>query len=315
MSSLKYEVELITPEEKERLFELNLKRYLYTKKANIYGCCIKLLTELEDVKNLWEENFYTMDENVRSHGRLIVLREEEGQLGVKYDPYTNTAFLTNVDYYGWVKSITLSVAGDVLEDEHGIYSVHGAAIDVEGTGVSIIAPPKTGKTTHSWGLLRLKGARLVTDDWYFVRIYEQGPLAFGSEKNCYVEADIGSIWKEYEGLVKKVRFDERGRAVVNVRWVVGSGGVIPMTTLRKIIMLKRDRNDPKVIRKLSPEGALDYLLVNDFCNPHQLVRDQRKLQLRKDFFKRLFKLTDVYLVNTVEPPQETNRQIVNVIKK
>ncbi|GAG83370.1 unnamed protein product, partial [marine sediment metagenome] len=140
MSSLKYEVELITPEEKERLFELNLKRYLYTKKANIYGCCIKLLTELEDVKNLWEENFYTMDENVRSHGRLIVLREEEGQLGVKYDPYTNTAFLTNVDYYGWIKSITLSVAGDVLEDEHGIYSVHGAAIDVEGTGVSIIAP-------------------------------------------------------------------------------------------------------------------------------------------------------------------------------
>ncbi|GAI00966.1 unnamed protein product, partial [marine sediment metagenome] len=212
-------------------------------------------------------------------------------------------------------SITLSVAGDVLEDEHGIYSVHGAAIDVEGTGVSIIAPPKTGKTTHSWGLLRLKGARLVTDDWYFVRIYEQGPLAFGSEKNCYVEADIGSIWKEYEGLVKKVRFDERGRAVVNVRWVVGSGGVIPMTTLRKIIMLKRDRDDPKVIRKLSPEEALDYLLVNDFCNPHQLVRDQRKLQLRKDFFKRLFKLTDVYLVNTVEPPQETNRQIVNVIKK
>ncbi len=315
MSSLKYEVKLITPEEKERLFELNLKRYLYTKKANIYGCCIKLLTELEDVKNLWEENFYTMDENVRSHGRLIVLREEEGQLGVKYDPYTNTAFLTNVDYYGWVKSITLSVAGDVLEDEHGIYSVHGAAIDVEGMGVSIIAPPKTGKTTHSWGLLRLKGARLVTDDWYFVRIYEQGPLAFGSEKNCYVEADIGSIWKEYEELVKKVRFDERGRAIVNVRWIVGSGGVIPMTTLRKIIMLKRDRDDSRVIRKLSPEEALDYLLVNDFCNPHQLVRDQRKLQLRKDFFKRLFKLTDVYLVNTVEPPQETNRQIVNVIKK
>jgi len=160
----------------------------------------------------------------------------------------------------------------------------------------------------------LKGARLVTDDWYFVRIYEQGPLAFGSEKNCYVEADIGSIWKEYEGLVKKVRFDERGRAVVNVRWVVGSGGVIPMTTLRKIIMLKRDRDDSRVIRKLSPEEALDYLLVNDFCNPHQLVKDQRKLQLRKDFFKRLFKLTEVYLVNTVEPPQETNRQIVNIIK-
>lgn len=314
VSSLKYEVKLITPGEKEDLFNLNLKRYLYTKKANIYGCCIKLLTELEDVKDLWEENFYTMDENIRSHGRLIVLKEEGGQLDVKYDPYTNTAFLTNVDYYGWIKSIALAVTGDIMEDEHGIYSVHGAAIDVEGTGVSIIAPPGTGKTTHSWGLLRLKGARLVTDDWYFVRMYEQGPLAFGSEKNCYVEADIGKIWSEYEGVLEKARFDQRGRAVVNVRWAVGAGGVIPMTTIRKIIMLKRDAADPRVIRKLTTEEALDYLITHDFCNPHQLVRDERKLRLRKDFFKRLFDVTDVYLVNTVEPPHETHRQIVNVIK-
>jgi hypothetical protein len=314
VSFLYYEVKLITPEEKEELFNLNLKRYLYTRKANIYGCCIKLLTELENVKDLWEENFYTMDENIRSHGRLIVLKEEGGQLNVKYDPYTKTAFLTNVDYYGWIKSIALAVAGDVMEDEHGIYPVHGATIDVEGTGVSIIAPPGTGKTTHSWGLLRLKGARLVTDDWYFVRMYEQGPLAFGSEKNCYVEADIGKIWGEYEGVLEKAHFDQRGRAVVNVRWIVGGGGVIPMTTLRKIIMLKRDAADPTVIRKLTAEEALDYLIANDFCNPHQLVRNERKLRLRKDFFKRLFDLTDVHLVNTVEPPHETNRQIVNAIK-
>jgi hypothetical protein len=311
---LYYEVKLITPEEKENLFNLNLKRYLYTRKANIYGCCIKLLTELENVKDLWEENFYTMDENIRSHGRLIVLKEEGTPLDVKYDPYTNTAFLTNVDYYGWVKSIALAVAGDVMEDEHGIYPVHGAAIDVGGTGVSIIAPPGTGKTTHSWGLLRLKGSRLVTDDWYFVRMYEQGPLAFGSEKNCYVEADIGKIWDEYEGILEKAHFDQRGRAIVNVRWAVGSGGVIPMTTLRKIIMLKRDRADPMVIRKLTAEEGLDYLLANDFCNPHQLVRNERKLRLRKDFFNRLFDVTNVYLVNTVGPPQETNRQIVNAIK-
>jgi hypothetical protein len=310
---LNYVVKLITPREKEDLFNQNLKRYLYTKKANIYGCCIKLLTDLENVKDLWEENFYTMDENIRSHGRLIVLREEGAPLEVKYDPYTNTAFLTNVDYYGWVKSIALAVAGDVMEDEHGIYPVHGAAIDVAGVGVSIIAPPGTGKTTHSWGLLRLKGARLVTDDWYFVRLYEQGPLAFGSEKNCYVEADLGKIWGEYEGLLERAQFDPRGRAIVNVRWAVGLGGVIPMTTLRKIILLKRDRGDSTVIRKLTAEEALEYLLANDFCNPHQLVRDERKLRLRKEFFKRLFELTDIYLANTVESPLEVHRQIAGAI--
>jgi len=312
--SLGYQVQLITPDEKTRLFDLNLRRYLYTKKANIYGCCIKLLTELEDVKDRWEDNFYTMDENIRSHGRVVVLEEKDRPLEVKYDPYTNTAFLTNVDYYGWIKSIALAVAGDVLEDEHEIYPVHGAAIDVDGTGVSIIAPSGTGKTTHSWGLLREKRARLVTDDWYFVRMYEQGPLAFGSEKNCYVEADIGKIWKEYEGLLERAHFDKRGRAIVNVRWAVGSGGVIPMTSLRKIILLKREKDDPKIIEKLDADEALEYMIANDFCNPHQLVRDRRKFQLRKDFFRKLFEVTEVYLVNTVKSPVETNIQIVKAIK-
>jgi hypothetical protein len=308
-----YQVELISPSEKERLFELYSTRYLYTKKANIYGCCIKLLTELEDVKDMWEENFYTADENIRSHGRLVVLREEGQPMSVRYDPYTNTAFLINVDYYGWVKSIALAVAGDILEDEHGIYSVHGAAVDVGGTGVSIIAPPKTGKTTHSWGLLRLRGARLITDDWYFVRLYEQGAVAFGSEKNCYVEADIGRIWKEYEGILERATFDQRGRAIVNVRWAVGSGGVIPMTTLRKIIMLKREESDPVISRRLTVDEAMDYLVKNDFCNPHQLVKDERKLRIRKRFFERLFGLTEVYLVNTVKPPLETHAEIAGIV--
>jgi serine kinase of HPr protein (carbohydrate metabolism regulator) len=60
--------------------------------------------------------------------------------------------------------------------------VHGAAIDINGNGISIIAPSKTGKTTHSWGLLRLPNGRLVSDDWYFVRLSSREPLAFGSEK-------------------------------------------------------------------------------------------------------------------------------------
>ena len=309
----RYSVELITPEKKTELIGRYADRYLYTRKANIYGCCIKLLTELEDVKERWDDNFYTADENMRSHGRLIVLKDKSGKLDVKYDPYTKTAFLTNVDYYGWIKSIALALAGDILEDEHGIYSVHGAAIDVNGVGVSLIAPPGTGKTTHSWGLLRLPGARLVTDDWFFVRLFDRGPQAFGSEKNCYVEADIGKIWGEYGKLIEKVRFDQKGRAIVNVRWIVGRGGVIPMTTLRKIILLKREAADKKVVRKISPGEGLEYLVAHDFCNPHQLVRDERKKKLRKNFFKRLFEQTEVYLVNTVKPPLETHRAIAKLV--
>ena len=308
-----YSVQLISPQEKETLCEQYKDRLLYTNKAEIYGCCIKLSTELEYVKDEWENNFFTMGENTRSHGRLIVLQEPNQPMTIKYEPYTKTAFLINVDYYGWIKSIALAVAGDILEDEHQIYSVHGAAIDVDCTGVSIIAPSGTGKTTHSWGLLRLPNGRLVSDDWYFVRLSSREPLAFGSEKNCYIEADIGKIWNEYERLVDKAKFDQKGRAVVNVRWIVGAGGVIPMTTMKKIILLKRDPQDKNIVTALNAEGALQYLLAHDFCNPHQLVKDQRKTELRKNFFKNYFAQTEVYLVNTTGTPQQTQTEIRQIV--
>lgn len=310
-----YTVKLISVEEKDRLYAKYKEKYLYTRKASIYGCCIKLLTNVEYDKERWEDSFYSMSEDTRSHGRLIVLEEKGEKLSVKYDPYTKTAFLSNVDYYGWVKSLALAVAGDVLEDEHNIYSVHGASIDVRGKGVSIIAPPGTGKTTHSWGLLSMKGARLVGDDWYFVRLSSREPLAFGSEKNSYIEADIGKIWGEYEKLVENVHFDPQGRAVVNVRWIVGSGGVIPMTTIQEIILLKREPGNKDVVTQLNAKEALQYLTSNNFFNPHQLVTDERKLKLRKDFFRQYLKQTSVHLVNTVLSPRETQRRIREIIKE
>jgi len=309
-----YKVQLIDVREKDRLYQKDEKKYLFTRKASIYGCCIKLLTDVEYVKDRWEDNFYSMSEDTRSHGRLIVLKQAGKRMTVKYDPYTKTAFLRNVDYYGWVKSLALAVAGDVLEDEHGIYSVHGAAIDVGGKGVSFIAPPGTGKTTHSWGLLGLKNARLVSDDWYFVRLSSREPLAFGSEKESYIEADLGKIWGQYEKLVERVHFDPQGRAVVNVRWIVGNGGVIPMTTMQEIILLKRDPKDRKIVTRLTEKEALQYMLANNFCNPHQLVADQRKLELRKDFFRRYFEQTSIHMVNTTTPPQKTQRRIREIIK-
>jgi len=262
---------------------------------------------------MWEDNFYSADETIRSHGRLIVISKPDEPLTVKYDPYTKTVFLVNVDYYGWVKSIGLAVVGDVLEDEHKIYSVHGAAIDIGGVGVTIIAPSGTGKTTHSWGLLRTPNARLISDDWYYVRLSTREPLAFGSEKNNYIQADIGKIWNEYERLVDKARFDSRGRAVVNVRWIVGNGGVIPLGTLHKIILLKRDSSDPRIVTPLTIDDALQYLLEHNFCNPHQLVNNERKLALRTDFFQRLLDKTDVHLVNTTASPQETQQAIRTIL--
>jgi hypothetical protein len=79
--------------------------------------------------------------------------------------------------------------------------------------------------------------------------------------------------------------------------------------MKKIILLKRDPHDKNIVTKLNTDDALQYLLANDFCNPHQLVRDNRKIELRKDFFRRYFEQTDVYLVNTTGTPQATQTEI------
>jgi len=313
--SQRYLVEQISIGKRDALFEEYKDRFLYEKKANIYGICIKLITDDVFIKDMWEENFFTMSENIRSHGRLLVTRDENKTLHVLYDEQSRTAILINIDYYGWVKSLALSVAGDVLEDDHQIYSVHGACVDLNGQGICLIAPPDTGKTTHTYGLLRLEDARAVSDDWFFVRLYEgEDAVAFGSEKNFYIRADIAKIWDEYKKLLKGVKFDNKGRAVVNVRWVVGKGNIRPLVTLNKTIILKRDPGDPKIAQKMSGKDAVEYIMGHNYCNPHWLVVSDYKNQIRKAFFSKLFDLTDVYIVNTVESPLEVHEEIKKIAK-
>ena len=256
-----------------------------------------------------------MSAHVRSHGRIIVTNDENEGQRVLYEPLSKTAFLINIDYYGWVKSVALSVASDILEDSHGINSVHGACVDIDGKGVCLIAPSGTGKTTHTYGLLRIKGVRVVSDDWFFVRLLEEQAIAFASEKNFYIQADIAESWGEYQRLVKKAEFDSKGRAVVNVRWIVGKGKILPMTTLKKAILLKRDPEDRSILNKLSAEEASRYIEAVDFCNPHMLVKDERKSNLRRNFFKRLFNsLEEIYIVNTANPLNQTHKAIREVLE-
>lgn len=309
-----YSVTLISTSEMEKLYVEFSKRPFYHSKAEIYGVCVKLYTEDRVMIDMWEDNFYSMSDNVRSHARLICIEDESYGLEVLYDRTTNTAFLFNFDYYGWVKSIALAIASDILEDSHGIYWVHGAALDLDGVGVTMIAPSKTGKTTQSWGLLRAKNARLITDDWYFVRIGGGRPVAIGSEKNCYIDADIGDVWEEYKPLVQTVKFDNKGRGIANIRWVTGQSSVIPMTTMQNIILLKRDASDKEVVRKMTADEAVKYLEENDFCNPHQMIRDERKISLRKKFFHDYFDGADVYMVNTILTPQETQDRIREIVQ-
>ena len=78
-------------------------------------------------------------------------------------------------------------------------------------------------------------------------------------------------------------------------------------------MLKRDKTDSNIVTHCTADEALNYMVEHNFCNPHQLVRDERKIELRKNFFRRLFEQTDVYLVNTTGTPQQTQNEIRKVL--
>ena len=57
---------------------------------------------------------------------------------------------------------------------------------------------------------------------------------------------------------------------------------------------------------------MDFLIAQNFCNPDQLVQDQRKTELRERFFRRFLEQCEVHMVNTTGPPLET-QQVVREI--
>ncbi len=295
---------------RERCSKLNT----FSMKADINGVCITLCTENHDYIDMWSDNFYHMSDGVRSHARIFCLNDPDTDLHAEYEVSTRTMFLFNFDYYGWVKSIALGMAGNILEDAHSVFSVHGAALDIDGAGVTLIAPSKTGKTTQSWGLLRNEHAHLITDDWYFVQFGNGRPWVEGSEKNCYIDADIGDVWKEYEPLVKDVRFDNKGRGIGNVRWVAGSDSVVRGTRMRYVFLLRRDPAYPAGVTPISCDDAFDYLREHDFCNPHQLLRDDSRMKRREEFFRRYLSQCETFMVNTTMPAEETQKAIQDVLR-
>ncbi len=305
-----YTITLIKPEEKEDLIRELAAKVRYEIKSEIYGCCIKLLSDNEWMKERWQENFYNMSQNVRSHGRMYLFKDPARPPDtVLFEPVSKTAFLFNFGYYGWVKSLALSLAGDVFEDEHGIFSIHGACVDIAGTGLCLIGASGAGKTTQTYGLLTNPKTRIISDDWFFSRVFGPEILAYSSEKNFYIRQDLEKIWKEFGGLVREGEYDNQGRAVADIRWIIGKGRILPLTTLRIMIVLKRDPDDRTTVQTLNPEVALAMFEENHYFNPHLLVNDTYKKAIRTRYLTDLLARTTIYLVNTTGTPAETQRLI------
>ena len=126
-----YEVKIVSTSDVSNVTCAACNGQFYSSKADIHGVCIKLLTKDKTFIEMWNDNFSSMGDNVRSHGRIICLNDETKGVEVHYDPVTSIAVLYNFDYYGWVKSIALAIVTDILEDSHDLFAVHGAALDLD----------------------------------------------------------------------------------------------------------------------------------------------------------------------------------------
>lgn len=316
----KYSYELIKPEEKDKLLRELSDRYLHDRKASIHGMCIELLTDNKEFKEMWEDNFYSMSHDVRPHGRIVAIADEkDASVRVLYEPASKTCFIINADYYGWVKSFALGVAADFLEEYvsiHSRFSVHGSCIDFSGRGIALIATSGAGKTTHSFGLLLLDNAKLITDDWFFVKLTKDDVIAYASEGQSYITDDVGKIWTVFEPLVKKTKLDTKGRGIANIEDVLGAFKKRSLTVVKKVLLMKSDPDDKTILRKMTIDEAIDYLLKNNFCNPYQMVKDERKIALRTEFFRRMFKNTEVYMFNNNKdlPIEDTHGALKKLVK-
>ncbi len=95
------------------------------------------------------------------------------------------------------------------------------------------------------------------------------------------------------------------------------GKFVDTTRVRKVILLKRDKDDSEIVRRLDGEEAVHYLTTQpeQFLDPYLIVKTQEKVEIRQDFFRRLFGFDPCCLVNTVEPVDTVQNRIREIVKK
>ena len=312
-----YAKKIISIEEKEKLYKKYLPSIIFERKANVSGGCLHLYSDSMEWEDQWDENWYFIDENIRSHAKIFSVRSGSDAKGiptVKYDPISRTVFFESNNYYGWLKSVALALMGDVFEDNHSIFSCHGALLSLDNKGVVLMGPSGAGKTTLSYGLLTQKGAKIIADDWYYFKFVNSCAQGFRSEKNTYIRGDLAQSWKEYKNVMKHAKVDNKGRAIVNIAFAVGRDKVADGADIHKIVLLRREKGKP-IVEKLKPEQAIKHLIKNDFFNPHIIHHNSWKTKVRKKAFLELLKRCDVILLNTIETPRESLSRLVSFIRE
>ncbi|MBI5599364.1 MAG: hypothetical protein HY890_06465 [Deltaproteobacteria bacterium] len=336
----------ISVEERNELVALALERLsssfeTYHWNANIHGIVVRLHTNSFHLYDFWVENWFPAQRTsvILPHGVIYAVKDVPGhEPHAYYNHETKTAIFINTEYYGQCKSWALGMAADILETQHGVHSIHGSCAVVRGKGVVIIAPTGTGKSTHTWGLMRLADGKIHSDDWIFLTYKKGLAMAEISERKFYLRTDMVKSFPELTALLERARCENvkdgdftgfaNSRAIIDPEWIGGPDKFVERAVVKSVILLRRDGVSPPEA-ELTPEEGIKILeegryqvlagaganvgeySYESYYNPYLLVR---RAELQKRFFGELFSSTSLHILNTgvegVEESQERIRRII-----
>lgn len=338
----------ISVEERDRLVLLAQKQLdsnfeTYHWNANIHGIVVRLYTNSAHLYDFWVENWFPAPRTgvILPHCVIYAVKGVGGmEPSAHYNHETRTAVFINTEYYGQCKSWALGMAADVLETQHNVHSIHGSCAVINGKGIVIIAPTGTGKSTHTWGLMRLPEGKIHSDDWIFLTYKKGLAMADISERKFYLRTDMVKSFPELEGLLKRCKCENvlnedfgafaNSRAIIDPEWIGGYEKFVEKAVVKAVVLLRRDAGSPAEV-SLTPDEALAILeegkyqvlsgaggnigefKKESYYNPYLLVK---RPDVQARFFKGLFSSAPAYILNTgVETVEETQQRIRRIAKE
>ncbi|MEM3086057.1 MAG: hypothetical protein QXO51_08435 [Halobacteria archaeon] len=311
----------------------------YKWNALIGGMVIELRTNNWHLYEFWVENWFPGPAKVRPHGRLYAVTGIPGEPPhARYVPSLHTAVFVNTDYYGQCKSWALGIAADLLEERHGVHSIHGGCTVVNGKGVVIIAPTGTGKSTHCYNLLDVPGAKLHSDDWLYVDWEGGEATARISERKFYLRTDMAKNFPYVKPLLDRCLCENvenndyaafgNSRAILDPTWIRGRGAIAAKAPVGAVILLRRDKTSPAEVRldadeavkvleegrttaQMGSGGKPGEMIQEAFYNPYLLVL-RREVQ-RRSFRRMLEGIPFAFLNTGVETVQQSQARIRKII--
>ena len=269
----------------------------YQWDANINGIIIRLVTNSRHQYEFWVENWYPgpNDGTVQPHGFLFSVNGVPNkEAHAYYCREKNTALFLNTEYYGQCKSWALGLAAVVLEQQFNTHSIHGAAAEVNGKGVVIIAPTGTGKTTQVNKIIQHPKGKLLGDDWIYIRhpgnvskdtefvVNQPERRIYVRTENAEEEAWLRPIFDRcllenvltdaskchHEGkskcAIKDMGEDHcywgfgNSRAILPREWMFGPEKILNTCRMNLIVLLRRDEDSPAEV-ELTPDAAIKIL--------------------------------------------------------